>query len=285
MKRALFALLCAYLLLALAAPPAGMITEVSVSASHTAAYVGETITWAAYDMDGSGDYQYHFEIDCDNWPVFIDDWDNWRLEPSVSWVAAKPGTYKASVMVYDLGWDDYSENTSTDTIVSLRPATAITSLSWRTGPDGNNQLQLLIDLAWTPIEGAVGYEIFARVGDVGRYKQWTETIESSVAARFLLPAAPTRYWFKVRAYGEYYDLKSEKTIRFTEPFSPEAFIDVPALASQQGKTIKPFITLVIPHLVTPAPTRRRVIPNLVTPAPTRRLTITALPLTTPAPIR
>jgi len=462
MKKLLIALMCACLLLALlplAVPPALMINEVSLSASHTAAYVGDTLSWTACNMDGAGDYLYHFEIIRDK-PVFIDDWDNWRPEPSISWLMTKPGTYHASVMVYDTGWDDYAQSTSADTEVSLHPAPevfveslgpdslliawepvpgaggydlmrgsgqagpftsiglmadsrhtdtsltegtlywykvsayievngvkypsselsgaasgipmaapllpevktlsnsslsiawntpagvsgcelwrgtavqgpytnifssktaafyidtgltagtmywykalaykivngaiydgpfsdpmagmpmdvaldapVVTSLAWRTAPDGNNTPFLAIDLTWTPVNNAVGYEVFARVGNAGDYQQWTETSQCDVLAGFLLPEQPTRYWLKVRAYTGFTDPPTNELLYLTGPFSPEVYIDVPALTTPQPITMLPPFTLepilpsVTPGTPVPVATPRRVTIHLITASP------------------
>ena len=476
MKKLLIALMCACLLLALlpmAVPPALMINEVSISASHTAAYVGDTLTWTAYGMDGAGDYQYHFEIVRDK-PVFIDDWDNWRLVPNISWQTTKPGTYYASVMVYDTGWDDYAENKSSNTVVSLHPApeifveslsqdslliawepvpgaagyklarglsqagpftsigymfdsrytdtslkegtlywykvlayveangdkytsselsgaasgipmaapwppevkilsgsslsiawytpssvsgyelwraTAIngvytnmfssktaticidtglstgtmywykvlaykkvngaiydgpfsdpaagmpmdvaldapniTAVSWHTAPDNSNTLFLAIDLAWTPVDNAIGYEVFARVGNAGDYQQWTETSQSNVLAGFYLPTQPTRYWLKVRAYNSITDPQTNEPLYLTGPFSPEAYIDVPALATPQAGIQTPLLSLApMKPLVTPGtpvPTLRRMTMQIVTPSPSPTLRLVTRHLVTAAP--
>lgn len=477
MKRILSAMLCACLLLALlpmVLPPALMINNVSLSADHTGAFVGDILTWTAYDMDGAGNYKYYFEVDWNNWPVLLDDPDNWRLVPTASWQANEPGTYKATVMVYDTGWDDYAQAASADTIVILRPATyiyaesigpnsllvawepipgvsgyelfrgtsqagpftslgyfsdnrhtdttvskdvlywykvraynevngvkcvsselsdaasampmaippmpevktlsntslsivwdvmpgatgyelwqsntlngpythmysshtvnyvdtglttgavyyykvlaykkigstiydgpfslvsmgvpmdipldtpVITSLSWHTQPDLANNLHLTIDLAWTPVSGAVGYEAFSRVGDTGDYYQDTETSENDVSSGQYLPAQPTRYWYKVRAYTGQFIPEAGQNAYLVGPFSPEAYVDVPALTADPGQTLFPYITAQIPTLITPTPkpmsTIRRT--NLIIVTPTPALPIldrVTLRLITPSP--
>ncbi len=199
MKRILSVTLCACLLLALLPimlPPALMINNVSVSADHTAAFVGDILTWTAYDMDGAGNYQYHFEIDWNNWPVLLDDWDNWRLMPSASWQAAEPGTYKASVMVYDLGWDDYAEAASADTIVTLRSASVIYAES--VGPNS-----LLV--AWEIIPGVSGYELLRSTSQAGPYTSLgyfndNRHTDTTVTKDVL-------YWYKVQSYNEVNGIK------------------------------------------------------------------------------
>jgi len=476
MKRILSLLLCACLLLALlpvVMPPARMISQVSLSADHTAAEVGDMFGWNAYGMDGSGNYAYHFEIDCDNWPVYIDDWENWRSLPFLTWDATKPGSYKAKVMVRDLGMDDYAEAVSAETVVCLRPApviaveiissgrlmiswdhvpgcfgyemlrsfsqagpytsigytddirhtdvslaegtlywykvrtyngvngvkytsgelsgaasgvpigappipqaiaefsdslsvtwqtvpfadgyllwrsastddagtqvysgpaasytdtgllagttwyyrvrayktiggttyqgpfslwglgvpmkkplaapAAITSIAWRTQADAGDNLRLIIDLAWTPVNKAIGYEVLASVANSSDYDPWEQTLDTSASAGFNLPAQATRYWFKVRAYDEYTDPKTKETLRYFGPYSPESYIDVPALTGQQ--TLTPLFTGIVPDIITAQPSGpvlHKVPEKLVTavPMPTFRRVTHIIPPPTPEP--
>ncbi len=194
MKRLLSVALCAclfLLLLPLVSPPALMINDVSVSADQAAAYVGDTLTWSAYGMDGAGNYKYQFEIDWNNWPVLLDAPDNWRLAPTASWEAAKPGIYKAAVLVYDLGWDDYAQADSSETMVTLRPATVIYAES--IGPDS-----LLV--AWETIPGVSGYELFRSTNQTGPYASLGYFNDNRHTDTAL--TQDIQYWYKVQAYNE-----------------------------------------------------------------------------------
>ncbi len=186
---------------------------------------------------------------------------------------------------------------ATPIVMPLDAPAAITSLSWETVTDYNNQVHLGIQLAWTPVQGAIGYEIFAMIQGEGGYEQWTETVESDVLAGFFLPSVPTRYWFRVRACKENFIPESGEYMYFTGPFSPEAFIDVPAIQTQLQKkpvslfpldtftrlrtkpTVPPLeaVNLLDPGLTlaTPALNVRPLEPRLLAPVP--------IPVSTPEP--
>lgn len=483
MKRLLSVVICTCLLLVLLpifAPPARMINHVSLGVDKTTAYVGDTLTWTAYGMDGAGDYTYQFEIIGNNYPLFPEkgqDWE-WGPLPSISWLTTDPGEYNASVIVRDPGWDDYAEAVSDFTMVSLHPAPTIyvesvdekslliawepisgatgyelfcgtsqtgafnpigyttdsrytdknlsegipywykvrsyveaegmrkpssemsaaasgmpiyvpflvvktlsdsvlsiewdvlssvsgyllwrsnetngpyttvytptdgycldtgltadtmyyyklnaykkyndaiydgplsdayvgytmsvpldapviTSLSWRTYLDNLNYPGLAIDLAWTSVNGIVGYETFARIGDAGEYMQKTENSESGVMAGFPLPSQPTSYWFKVRAYTGVLIPGLSENAYICGPFSPEASIDVPALTDPTGSIVVAVATLnpdllhqllittsPAPKLNIQAATRKPLTPE---PAPVVTLFIPQRPLITLAP--
>lgn len=180
---------------------------------------------------------------------------------------------------------------ATPIVMPLDAPAAITSLSWETVTDYNNQVHLGIQLAWTPVPGVIGYEVFAMVEGEGRYEQWTETVESDVLAGFFLPSEPTRYWFKVRACKENYIPESDEYMYFTGPFSPEAFIDVPAISSQLQKLpvtlfpLDPFARLRTKPTVPPLEAVQRLDPGLVlfTPALTIRPLAPRLLAPTPTP--
>jgi len=195
---------------------------------------------------------------------------------------------------------DYWYTGLTPIVMPLDAPGAITSLSWHTVTDYINQVHLGIELAWTPVQGVIGYEIFAMIEGEGGYEQWTETVESDVMAGFFLPSQPTRYWFKVRACNENYIPESDEYMYFTGPFSPEAYIDVPAIPTQFQKMpvslfplapltrlrLKPTVppwTIVHPIeldlvISTPVPvtTFRQIIPGVVIPTPTPTPTVQRL---------
>ena len=109
----------------------------------------------------------------------------------------------------------------------------VTPLSWYTEKDSNNKDHLVINLTWTPVEDVDGYEVFARIGDIGEYSDWRDTIENNLLAGFFPEEIETRYWFKVRARVAYYLLEDNEYGGYFSAFSPEASITVPGFTFEQ----------------------------------------------------
>lgn len=157
-------------------------------------------------------------------------------------------------------------------VMPIEAPTGITSLSWHKVTDYIGDEYLGIELAWTPVEGVIGYEIFARTGLAGEFIQKTECIESSVLTGFPLPTVETTYFFKVHAAMEFYVAEADEYDYFTGPFSPEASITVPAAGTIAWKTLGPLMTLQPPIELFPMKTLGLHIPSL-----------TFLPLQMPSP--
>lgn len=215
----------------------------------------------------------------------------------------------AAAGIVPIAWDEAvvyicppPDETAPESPLDVPPM--ITSLSWHKVADYNGDEFLGIELTWTPVEGAIGYEIFARTGATGTFAQKTECIENSVLAGFPLPTEETTYFFKVRAAKELYVAEADDYDYFTGPFSSVESITVPASNTSPGKTLKPIMTLQpdLPlPLVTLRPQLRTRVPSLpaltnripvITPTPTPRrilpiitIRIPVLPTPTPVPVR
>ena len=71
---------------------------------------------------------------------------------------------------------EYSSTGSTATWAMPLDAPAMLDVSSRTDVDTAGQILLLIDLSYTAVDGATGYEIFAREEGSGTYSQISETV-------------------------------------------------------------------------------------------------------------
>ena len=114
----------------------------------------------------------------------------------------------ASAGVVPTAWDEAvvyicppSGETAQESPLDLPPT--ITSLSWHKVTDNLGDELLGIEAVWTPVEGAIKYEIFARIGAGGASTQQTEGIDNHVLVGFFLPNEETTYNLKVRAAKEF----------------------------------------------------------------------------------
>lgn len=214
----------------------------------------------------------------------------------------------ATAGVVPTAWDEAvvyicppSGETAPESTLDVPPT--ITSLSWQKVTDYLGDEHLGIEAVWTPVEGAIGYEVFARIGAGGASTQQTECTGSSVLVGFHLPTEETTYYLKVRAATKHYVFETDEYDYLTGPFSPEASITVPASSSLSWETLGPLMTLqpslklfpmrtpnvLIPALTdsspqTPSPTTpvtRR--PQLKTKAPEIHVIIDPIPVITPTP--
>ncbi|MBN1777563.1 MAG: fibronectin type III domain-containing protein [Clostridiales bacterium] len=120
---------------------------------------------------------------------------------------------------------EYSSTGSTATWAMPLDAPSINSVSSEIGVDYEGHILLLIDLTYTAVTGATGYEIFAREEGVGAYTQVSETIDTYVTVGYSLPDEATRYWFKVRACNSFLFTESDEYQLFSGPFSDAVYID------------------------------------------------------------
>lgn len=161
-----------------------------------------------------------------------------------------------------------SDETAPESPLDVPPL--ITSLSWQKTDS------LVFELAWTPVQGAFGYEIFAKAGPEGEYEQHTECSDTSVLVGFSLPTEETIYCFKVRA-AIYITQDGNEHIHVNGPFSPEVSISVPASGPLSWKTLTPILTPNSIPRITPTP------PSLVTFCPQLKTSAPLLPVITPSP--
>ena len=120
---------------------------------------------------------------------------------------------------------EYSSTGSTATWAMPLNAPVILAASSRTDVDTVGQVLFLIDLSYTAVDGATGYEIFAREEGSGAYAQISETMDTEVTVGYLLPAEATRFWFKVRACNSYLFTETNEYQLFSGPFSNEVSIE------------------------------------------------------------
>jgi len=120
---------------------------------------------------------------------------------------------------------EYSSTGSTATWAMPLDAPVILDVSSRTDVDTVGQVLLLIDLSYTAVNSATGYEIFAREEGSGAYTQISETMDTYVTVGYLLPSEATQFWFKVRASNSYLFTESNGYQLFSGPFSNEVSVE------------------------------------------------------------
>ena len=194
MRRFLSALLCAVLLLGLlpsafAAP--GIITA-KCSVDKTTAFVGDTITWNVYDVNGSGFYSYAYMVYRNgSSEPYLPDYSWHADENSRSYKPPESGTYHPQVWIMD----HYILNPyifeGPATVVSLRPAPKITKVEAVSGTS--------LKITWKEVPGASGYFLERSTGKTTGYKQVNATTAVSFTDTSL--KAGTRYYYRVRAYN------------------------------------------------------------------------------------
>ncbi len=191
--------------------------------------------------------------------------------------------------VYSMvGGQGYHNDGSTAMAMPMEAPESIGSLSWYTAANENNEILLWIEINWTPVDGAIGYEVFAQVGGGSESIEWAQTTDSDARIGFPLPPVDTCYRFKVRAFMTVYTPESDETQCFTGPFSREAVICVPAQIMPQETPANHLVTVTPAHgeLPTPTPSQWRTRqPPQLTPTPTWHILTMRplLPTHTPTP--
>lgn len=176
-----------------------------------------------------------------------------------------------------LAWDETmvyicppSEKTELES--SLEMAPTITSLSWQKTAD-----YLRFELACTPVDGATGYEVFAKAGLGGEFKNATEDISNNLDAFFHLPTEEITYSFKARAWTRIYLAEEGGYADLNGPFGSEVSVTVPGPGGLTWETFAPFLSFGPIPLITPTP------PPYVTSFPQLKTTAPLLPKVTLKP--
>jgi len=195
MKRWLSITLCALLmlgLLPLAAAPARMITEASVYASPSSAYVGDQLNWWVQNVFGVGPYSYSWDI-YRGYSLYKYDstyheglWDYY-------WYAPEAGSFRVKAWVFDAGTGNAITRLSSFIPVYLRPSPVVYQVS-SNGTSGNS---LYVD--WNDIYGADGYEVWRGFSRLGAYTLVATTTNSYFYSYGLTPG--TQYFFKIRTFN------------------------------------------------------------------------------------
>ena len=199
MKRALALALSALLLvsaLPVLTPPASMITYAKSYVDKQSAYVGDTLTYTlSHYYAGSGSYSYNFYV------YYSTPGGNqtfYEVKSSIDsatntfqTVVSQPGYYYSNTFVYDLVQYNHAIAESPLTRVSLRPAPKITKVEAVSGT--------ALKLAWTPVSGAAGYEVWRAASTSGPFTLVRRTTATGFTNTYLTPGKT--YVYKVRTYN------------------------------------------------------------------------------------
>lgn len=199
MKRTLALALCALLLvsaLPVWTPPASMISYAKSYVDKQSAYVGDTLTYTlSHYYAGSGSYSYNFYVYYST-PGGIQTF--YEVKSSIDsatntfqTVVSTPGYYYSNTYVYDLVQYNHAIAESPLTKVSLRPAPRITNVEAVSGT--------ALKLAWTPVSGATGYEVWRAPSTSGPFTLVRRTTSTGFTNTYLTPGKS--YVYKVRTYN------------------------------------------------------------------------------------
>ncbi len=195
MRKSLRASLCVMMTMALLlplGPPADMITDFYVTATSTAAKVGDTILFAASGFVGTGPYEFKDTFYRDDVPYAYSMY--WVGSNSIYYAFHEPGTYRCKYTVRDISAGNELERWSPYVDVSYRNAPeglAVTSLSWDS-----------LSVVWNAVAGADGYELWRKGGSSVDFEIFGYFTEPNRIFRSLSPG--TKYDFKVRCMNEVY---------------------------------------------------------------------------------
>jgi len=110
---------------------------------------------------------------------------------------------------------EYSSPVETSSWAAPLNAPVITSL---TASPNYAQGIIEVQIAWTAVSQATGYEVFLMKEGAGGYEQKTETVDTSAPDGLLIPSEAATYWYKVRAYVSFYFEEAGEYQYFTGPF-------------------------------------------------------------------
>ncbi len=189
MKRFLYAALCGILLQALApalSPPGNMATSAACSVDRTAAYVGDTITWTVYGVNGIPPYHYFFDVYRGGALYQYDSFS--QSENVFRFTLREPGAYFPRITVTDNTWYTFDGPV---TKASFRFTPVITGVEALSGA--------ALKLTWSASPGADGCEVWYSTSKTNGYTLAKATTTLGFTKTYLSPG--TRYFFKVRAYN------------------------------------------------------------------------------------
>lgn len=167
--------------------------------------------------------------------------------------------------------------------------TEITSLDYYSVKVDGGHEYLKIDLYLAAAEDIYEYDVHYRIGDIGEYMPYSMTSDNEVPFVTALPILETRYWFKVRAYTEFYSVEFDNEYYVLAPFCTPVSITVPGYFKQLLKTPNlleslQYISTPKPKIfftVTPSPKPFKKFPELTTTKPLPLVTTTPKPFIPP----
>ena len=204
-KRTLSAVLCAMLMLGLLpffTPAARMApTTVNIVVDKTTAYVGDTLTYSL-NAESPEPFQTRITVKVGAIDVYSGGFGNLNDEtPKISYVVDRAGSHVATAIVKDLTDDANLASDSISTLVKLRAAPKITSVSAVSST--------AVKITWTAVSGVTGYQVYYATNSAGPYNKSGTSTGLSYTKTYLTPG--TRYYFKVAGYNLVRGAKCEST--------------------------------------------------------------------------